>query len=378
MGDILVQRHQVVVANTGATKTITEVGSTDSAFIVCGNNRYQSGGWRTSAANMEIDDISGGVVLTDASTLTYYRESGGAAIDTTFDTEVWEYTGSAGGDNEFVVIGRYSHTFTAGQGNTGVTVTAPTDRDRCIPIITGLKSSDPSDGGARATAALLMTTNTNVQVYVGGTGGSVTVYFTLVEFTGSNWEVYHGGVVNSGDTGTIDLVEESGGTGTAATVTDWETAIIFTQARGDNLSDANQAIADNFPVYTSGSDTSSIDWTYNANHDGATNFHFVHVLRHPDMVVQRVTDTQNAAGTMNVTIPTTLSDITEASVIVSRVSSGTGTAYGRGWVNARISSTSNVELWAHRSGNTISTEIQVIDLSNIATAVLSTRRIFIV
>jgi len=65
---------------------------------------------------------------------------------------------------------------------------------------------------------------------------------------------------------------------------------------------------------------------------------------------------------MNIDISSSeLSNLELTSVEVSRYSSGGGFAYGRGWVNAYISSLSNLQLWAHRSGNTISTKIQIVD-----------------
>jgi hypothetical protein len=377
MGDLLVQRLEANVPNTGATSGITPVASLDNAFVLLSNNRYQSAGnTAESAINYNADDLTGAAVLTDVSTVTFYRESTGVSDTMKFAAEVIEYVGPPGGDNEFVVLGRYSTTLNTGTATSNVTVAAPSgSRHKCIPFITGISCNRASQGAARSTAVILQNTDTNCVVYVGGAAGDTTVYFTLVEFTGSNWEVYHGGTVGSGDTGTINLVEESNGTGTAATVTDWDTALIFHQPRADSASDTNIAIADHFPVYSPGSDTSSVSWTYDANHDGASNFHFVHVLRHPNLSIQRITDTQSSAGAMNVSIPSALSDISQAMVLVTRRSSGTGTAYARGWVNARITSTSNVELWCHRSGNTISTEIQVADLTGISSAV---RRVFIV
>ena len=69
--------------------------------------------------------------------------------------------------------------------------------------------------------------------------------------------------------------------------------------------------------------------------------------------------------------------VEEAFVIGSRTSSGSGATYGRGWMNTRITSTTNIEMYVHRSGNAIATRIQVVDLSGIVAAVATRRRIFI-
>jgi hypothetical protein len=85
------------------------------------------------------------------------------------------------------------------------------------------------------------------------------------------------------------------------------------------------------------------------------------------MAVTRFSDTGSHQGPRNVSVASaSLSDITEAGVIVSRNTSGGGNAYARGWVNARLTSTTNCELWAHRTGNAIQTRIQVLDFSGMA------------
>jgi hypothetical protein len=376
MSDITVQRFQADIPNTGGSASITAVSDLSKAFVLIGNNRKMSAGPPSNNGSMELDDLAGAMYLSATDSVAILRQSGSLGSDTRFDGEVIEYTGPVGGPNEFTVIGRYSGTVTATNNTTSVTVTAPSDRKKAIPIITGIISSENTDGGARGTAICLMNSDTNVVVYAGGSASDVTIYFTLVEFTGSNWEVAHGGTTSTADTGTITLVEESTGNpaGTPKDIGDWSTALIFPQHRGDPGSDTNQAIADNWPVLSPGADTSSVSFTFNSQRDGTNNFNYCHVLKNSEMDVQRMTDTQSLEGAMNVTITSTLSDITKACVVASRYSSGTGTAYGRGWVNYRLTSTSNVELWAHRSGNTISTNVQVADFSAMAT---TSRRIFI-
>jgi len=378
MSDFLVQRDQTDVPTAGTTASITAVSSLNSAFEMMSSNRRMSGGPSAVTTNQEADDLSAAGVLTDTSTITYSRVSGSSSNTMRCAMEVVEYTGPAGGPNEFIVRGRYTGLLTGGTNSVSVTVSGVSDKDRCIPIITGILCEDTTDGGARATGLVLLTNATTAVVYAGGSASRVTVHFTLVEFTGSAWTVGHAaaGPV-SADSGSATIVTGSNGSsGTTVDVGDWGTACIFAHHAGDLGSDANQAIADNWPniTPTSGS-TTSVDYTFNSQHDGVNNLHLAHVLQHDDMVVQRITDTGSHTGARNVSIPSTLSSISEAFVRVCRTSSGAGTAYGRGWVNARLTTTSNVELWVHRNGNSIDTRIEVVDLSSISSA---TRRIFVV
>jgi trimeric autotransporter adhesin len=382
MAEFNVQRDQTDVPTAGTTASITAVSSLSSAFEMMSNNRRMSAGPSASTADQEIDDMSASVVLTDTSTLTYGRVTGSSTNTMRCAAEVVEYLGAPGGPNEFIVRGRFTANLNAGVSSTSVSLTGAgvVDHLKCIPIITGIEAADTTDGGARGTALVLVLSTTSATVYVGGSASRVTVSFTLVEFTGSAWTVCRGaaGPVTA-DSGTITLVTGSNGSsGTTVDIGDWSTACIFGQHAGDLGSDVNQAIADNWPVYTpTAASTTQVDYTYHANHDATANLHMVHVLKHADMAVQRITSTASHTGASNVTIPSTLSSISEAFVLIFRTSSGTGTAYGRGWVNARLTSTSNVEMWVHRNGNAISTAIEVVDLSGI-TGATPTRRIFIV
>jgi len=377
MGDFRVQRVQIDVPPSGTTASLgSSVASLSSAFEIVSNNRSMSGGPPGSAATMEVDDMGVTVELTGVGTLTYARAPASVVFGLRTAVDVVEYTGRAGGPNEVIIRGRYSVMVNNGVASTTVTLSGLVDIDRCIPILS-VSSEEITDGAARGTAYVVIDSTTQATVHMGGNSGRVAVKFVIVEYTGSNWSVGHGfsGDV-SADTGTIALVEEADGvsSGTSFDVGDWATACIFAQHRGDSLSDTNQAIADNWPLMTPGAGTTVVDWEFNSNHDGVTNRHMVHVLQHADMTVQRLRDTQSAQGVMNVTIPSALSDTAQAFTLVGRHSSGGGTAYGRGWVNARITSTTNVELYCHRSGNTILTEVQVVDLA----AITRKRRVIVV
>ena len=345
------------------------VASASTSIELLGNNRKMSGGAPGTATDLEADDLSVAVTLADAGTLLFSRVGASTVWPMKASVEVLEYLPKEGQPterNKFLVLGRYTANLNAGVASRAITVSGVTRRGRCIPFITGIKCEETTDGGARATAYAILDSDTQLTVHCGGSSGRTAVQVVLVEFTGTNWTVGHGRASSSADTGTINLYGNSDGTtGDAFAVPAWTNAAIFGQHKGDDLSDTNEAIADNWPLFEPGSSTSTVNWTFQSDHTTGTQVHMAHVLAHGDMSVQRMSDTQNTEGAMNVAISPALSAMDRAFVVVSRTSSGTGTGYGRGWVNAEITSTTNVQLWAHRSGNTVASRIQVVDLSGL-------------
>lgn len=374
MGDIAVQRGTIAVGNGGTSAAPpTAFGSLSSTIVFNSNNRRMQGGRDDqNTGNLEVDDMSGGIHLAATNSIEFDREGGSQGNNMRFAWESWEYTGTAAGANEFIVRGRVKLTLT-GETTTS-TISGITNIDDCIPIITGILSNATVDDADSATAIAWMSGTDQLNVKRGsGSNNTVQVYVTVVEFTGSSWSVYHGRLESNADSGTVTLVDDADGqTAGGGDVGDWSRAIIHHQFVANALNGIDDSISDTSAVYFPGSSTSTVDWAFDAGHVdsaavGSRAEHFMHALHHPAMTVTRFTDSQSLTGVMNVNIASAgIGNIAEASIEVSRRSSGGGTAYGRGWVNGRLTSTTNAELWVHRSGNTIQTRIQVIDLAGIA------------
>ena len=368
--EVLVQRGVTDIDSAGTTVTLgTELSSLSNAFARITNNRKTSAGLASAAATShDGNEMSGGVQL---SSTTEIDVEAGSTFVTRHAWEVWEYTGPAGGDNEFIVRGRYQLTLTG--ETTTQTVSGISEIDDCIPFITGLFTSSAADDADSLTAIAWMSGTDTLNISRGsGSNNTVRVWVTVVEFTGANWTCLHGRQQSNADSGAITLRADADGlSGAATSVGDFANTYIHHQFRGNALNGVDDSIADTSAVYEPGSVDSEVDWVFNGNHvDSATgtdqNIHFVHTLENPLMAVTRFSNTNNSAGANNVSITSaSLSDIDHAGVEVSRSSSGNGTAYGRGWVNARLTSTTNCELWVHRSGNTIQTRIQVIDFAGV-------------
>ncbi len=375
MGDIKVQRGTVNVGAAGTTVAPgTNFGSLASTIVWNTNNRRTQGG-RTdlNSGNVEADDMSGGIHLASTSSIQFDRIGASVASDCRFDWESWEYQGDPGGSHEFIVRGRFILTMsghTLSQAVAGVV-----NKDDCVPIITGIMSPSTSDDADDLTCIAYMTSASNLQLRRGGNGSqNVTVYVTVAEFTGSGWTVKHGREVdNAADSGTVTLVDDSDGvTGGGGDVGDWANTMIVSQYSANLLNGVDDAISDTSVRYEPGANTTSVQFNFDANHVdsgavGSRQEMCVHTLTNAGLQVTRFNDTQNTAGAMLIGITGAgLTALDEASITVDRTSSGSGTAYGRGWVNARLNSLTQAELWVHRSGNTINSRVQVVNLSGLA------------
>jgi Concanavalin A-like lectin/glucanases superfamily/GEVED domain len=370
--DFKVQHIQDDIGRNGGTNTtFTTVNSINSTIALANNNRKTHAGSNTNSGTLEGDDMSGARQLTNASTLTYYRESGSVNRNMRFNTSLWEFIGPSGGGNEFIVRGRYVVSLNGGTSNVTQVLTGVVSANKCIPFITGISNNTTRDDADSGTAIAYLENATTLRVQKGSDDNNVTVYITVVEFIGANWTVLHGDSGNSNaDTGTITLRDASDGTGTATNVSSWNKAAIFSHFRADTTaSGVNDAIADLWPVIDPGSNNQTVDWTFHSNHDSAgTNRHFVHVLTNTGLNITRFQNNSKNAGETTIDITTAgLTDVNQALIIGSSTSSGNGSAYARGWRNYYLKSTTQAAHWSHRSNNTLSHEIQIVDLSGLQT-----------
>ena len=377
--DFKVQHIQNDIANTGGTNTsITPVSNINSAFVLPNNNRKTHAGNNGFGTALHGDDLSGARVLTDTNTLTYYRQAGSEATNMRFNSSIWEYTGAVGGPNEFRVISR--EVFNLKEKNNFSTQFLASgweiNKNKCVPFITGIINDNgggtqDADSGT-AIAYLSSLSNfiwdpINLNVLKGSNNNDVTVYVTVVEFTGSNWTVLHGdsGSV-AADTGSITLRDGAEGTGTETNVNAWDESIIFSQHLGDtdDTNGINDARSDNWPLMAPGTNNHEVNWTFHSDHDSSgTNRQFVHVLSNPDITVTRFQDTSNTANesTLNIT-SAGLSDKNQALIVGSSITSGTDDFYAKGWRNYYLNSTTEAAHWCHIDGDNMSHEIQIINL----------------
>ncbi|WP_100610924.1 LamG-like jellyroll fold domain-containing protein [Confluentibacter lentus] len=373
--DFKVQHIQDDVPRIGGTNTtFTPVGSLNNAIELANSNRKTHAGPPINSGNHHGDDMAGARQLTSVNMLSYYREINSVNRDMRFNTSIWEYIGPSGGGNELIVRGRYAVSLNGTTNSVTQALTGITNANKCIPFITGIMNNATSQDADSGTAIAYLENATTLRVQKGSNGNNVTVYITLVEFTGSNWTVLHGdsGNTNS-DTGSITIRNGSDGTGTATNVPSWSDAVIFSHFRADtNASGVNDAIADLWPLMNPGSNNQTVDWSFHGDHDSAgSNRHFVHVLVNTGLNVTRFQNNSDDAGETTINISSAgLSDINQAFVVGFTSTSGNGNQYGRGWRNYYLKSTTQAAHWSHRNNSMLSHEIQIVDLSALQTLIV--------
>lgn len=375
---VLVEEFDWGVPSDGATYMLaTDVGSLNSAFVrmTAGGSFPAGSGKEGETGNLGVNHMIG-VSLTDTDTLTGYTETTGVLKSA---GEVWRYVGPSGGPHEFIVRGRYALTISSGNSSVTQTLTGVSDRNNCIPIISG--TTTPTATGTGDYDAVLTSAHINSSgslVVSRNNTNSVepTVYVQVVEFTGSAWSVGHG-ISSSHDSAaeTVTLNTDSTGSGGSTfDVSNWSNAmIIAANMEGDT---AESGIGDIRALVEPAAGTTQIIFSIvtadaAARNDGDAH---IHVLHSDDLTVYRESNNDWAEGNntyATLAWPTSApanKDFSELSWEWFCDTSGVGSAHLRGAI-APIKLLENdvakSEGWVHRSGNTIYLRYGIVDLSGL-------------
>lgn len=374
MADILVESFDVDISNASTHTLTNDVGATSKAFIHRpGPSDKCSGGPTGSTGNAGPSTAHAGMALTATDTITFYA---GSSTTQKVIGEVWRYVGSAGGANEFIKRGSYALTLSGTTASTAVS--GISNRNKCIPFITGISSSSSSvsDYDSASVYAYL---NSSGNLVVGRNNSTVTVtvYVDVVEFTGSNWSIGHGkSSSHDGSDETVTLnMDSTGAGGSTFDVGDWSTAFLEVNMGGDSTETGLSDVL--VTVYPAASTTQAVfcfigdgDATAKNDSDG-----YIHVAQNDDLIVNygAITNLSEGNGTYGTaSFPAgtnTGRNIDELALTFWADTTGTGTAHARGRMQARITDeTGTIQHWIHRSGNDIDVHYSVIDLSQLVSA----------
>jgi hypothetical protein len=288
--EIAIEVFDVDAGANGSTHTLTnDVGSLSNAFVKINNSTDKSScGPTGSTANTGPNVAHCATRLTGTSTLTFTKNT---STSVKVIGEVWRYTGSASGPNEFINRGTYAVTINSGSSSASTAVSGIVDRNKCVPFMVGQTTNETSTSDYEQTTFATYIDSSNNVVITRNNNGSATstVYINVVEFTGSNWSVGHGVGTNHDASGeTITLNTDSTGTGGSTfDVGDWETAFIEATGEGDV---GETGLSDIMFVCEPNASTTQVDISYqlggdnNARNDGAV---YVHVVQHDDLIVKR-------------------------------------------------------------------------------------------
>lgn len=373
MAVIAVESFDVNVGVSGSTYTLTnDVGSVSNAFVKINNATDKSSAGPTgSTANTNPNVAHCATRLTGTNQLTFTKNT---ATEVKVMGEVWRYTGSAGGPNEFINRGTYALVIPVSDTSASEAVSGIVNKDRCVPFMVGVDTSAAAVTDYDTTTfAVHIDASGNVVASRGASGTSATVYVNVVEFTGSNWSVGHGASSNHDVAAeTVTLTTDSTGTGVSTfDVGNWETAFIEASCGGDALGETGLSDV-MFAAYPAAATTQVIfDMQFGdatARNDATG---YVHVVQNDEIIVKRTTAINIAEGNgsygTNLGFPTgtnTTRNLDELALEWFVDTSGVGTAHARGRLGARITdATGTIQHWVHRSGNDVDVAYGVIDFS---------------
>lgn len=370
MGVIKVETFDVdVSAATGQTHILSnDVGSLDSAFVRRTTSIDKQSGRTNSTGNLNPNDACSAAFLSGTNEVSFRQNN---ANPQKLVGEVWRYTGAASGPDEFIVRGRYAITVTGTTASQAVA--GMTNRDRCVPFFTGASNTATSvndyDG---ATVSVYIDGSNNIQLERGNAIGTLVVYVTVVEFTGSNWSVGHVRSAAHDAVAELSLLNTAsdGTSGATFDVGDWANAMLIEASLEADT--AETGLSDNLGVWTT-STTNSAQFTHlqdgNSRNDGVS---YAHVLVHPSMTINRDSNTNISEGNGTYSAAagwpagaSTTESLDELSLEWFSDTSGVGTAHARGRLSAYINTINTITFWVHRSGNNVRADWGVVQLGGI-------------
>lgn len=363
MADFAIQRGQKTIADGNTSVTLTG-GGTDytspsalsKAFIRIVSSMHS--GTQSAGANVNQQNNSCWISNPENLLTSVNFDRYGSTGDVIVNWEIIEYTGSAGGANEFKVLDQDATALAtdSNTATTSATSTAATDDDDVVPWITGQGGNLSGSGYIHAdmvhTAAWngagdTITFTRNRQAAVAST-----VSWAAVEFTGSNWHVEPVSNTMSG----------AGNTDTQSTTDVGATSRAFIHPQFN----VNSDITANTPLIWL-TDTDEVSFYVDTNAD-AMPACTAWVISNSQtdgtpMVVRRYSDTANSTQTENIAVTEVSSMATTTVDELTASTPQNTTSSFLELMAARLTTTTNVEIRRSRYnvGDNITTRFATVE-----------------
>jgi hypothetical protein len=337
--------------------------SASSSFIRITNTHLTGAGPTGGAGNANADDVT--IYITNQNNILnniIFQRASFPAGDTRIYWEIVEYTGVAGGENEIIV--RSSDVVTYSSGNTtqsGPTINNVTDESALVPFITSQYNPDTGRNSYHLGLATSQwnTTNNQVDLVRGASGNAAIVTYSLVEFTGANWNIQRASHTYSAASTTQ--------TQSISAVNSLSRTFIHSQKRTAQNNHADIG----HEVWLSGIGQVSFkidnDASTPANHTSV-----VFVIENTQ-TEGKIMDVHRSSGgltsgsggtgpvTYSVPIGATLDDLAVSSIFTNNRSNGTTRSWPEPMLGVRISSTTHYHLWRSDTASNIVYRTEVIE-----------------
>jgi hypothetical protein len=195
--DFKIQRGSTQVSGTSAVVTAgvgyTAPASTSLAFVIITNSNSTGAGNTSATAGQNADDVTAYISNPGniGTSFTITRPPA-ATSNTRVDWEIIEFIGSAATDNEMIVRGVGTVSFTSSSiVATGTVLSNISNNSKVVVFVTGSSNRNAVRNFYASQVTSEWNTTTNSPVFRrGASGGSIAdVSYAVVEFTGANWNV---------------------------------------------------------------------------------------------------------------------------------------------------------------------------------------------
>jgi len=343
MADFKVQRGQASLADTVTSVTIT--AGTDytapsaitKAFIrITSVAQFTDGksvafGGQADHQTVTIDN-PGNLVTS----ITFTRSDGSDSIN--FQWEIIEYVGSAGGVNEFKVLGQEVLSLTGTATTADSSAWTPADDNDVVAFVTAQRNDDTSSGRgdgspANFTSEWVAASNL-IRITRSNTDRTGQASICAVEFTGTNWKVQR--VTHSFSAQATDETE------TITTVSAITEVFTHIQHRSSEINTASQL---GFRAWVN----STTQATFHTDNVGTSHDAVMWIMENSGLSVEQKSGTWSSSATD----PDTLDvSVTTVSALSETALAGVGATIGNSsegdlhqlMMGARMTSTSNVRL----------------------------------
>jgi len=325
--------------------------ASDGWFLRITSTHYSGMGRTSGGGSQNADDVTCYISAVSSSGFTFTRV--GSANNCRIDWEIICYVGSSGGDNEIKVREQSSLACTSTSDATSAITSISSDSD-VVPFITGQSTAYTARNNYQRGLWTATLASNIITFQRGDSGSNGTVSYAAVEFTGSNWTVH------------AESYDASGNHTMGFTVADLTKAFIHTTYRYDTTGTCGLDDASTM-TWLSSTTVLSVSATTST---GLTDKEFVtYIVENSDtgdgkMVVTRE-DSHVMAGSGEEEIEdVTISSVTVANTSVmgeSNKSTGTGTAFPRGYVNLRITAATTLRLVQSDNGQTSTMTWEIVE-----------------
>lgn len=341
MSFIKVQRAETTVSGTITTISIDTVADLDKAFVRVTN--VVDSARKAGTGTIRNNNITANARLINDNTIEIRQTN---SSESEIEWEVWEYTGEAGGPNEFIV--RFNDIFYIDSGSLSGSfpISGVNEPNKLVPFHSVREGFATSFRGDLFQTTIELNNSTASLLRQGQVASSSPEYaVVIVEFTGSNWSIQqnitHNFATGSGENVPVTL---------DTPLSSWDNAFVLSTFR-QNVSD-NPPLEMGYNAWAGPNVANAFVRTTSGSHaeDGESPEMVLFIVESPDILVQHIdsilsggADIGQGGATANRPLNAPVSSLLSASVIATAANDSELNNNASGLWNYRLTTTTNLQ-----------------------------------